>query len=311
MSWKTRMLGLLWAVCAIAMTPLSPACRGANTPASATPPEGVKYAHELRQVDGKTLSLHVVTVDLTNPGVSLRVVPGGGTETTAGKWQTTLLSVPKIAEREHFDVAINGDYFDADLTVDADSAEGLAALASGKYRTGQRARVMGTAVTDGRQWATPAGPVPVLLVTPGGKVSMGEMAKVPAGEYSQAISGNYFVVAKGKVPGHRGTERHARTAVGLDEGGKTLTILVVDGLVDGRASGMTTPELCREMVRLGCYDAIGLDGGGSSTLVMREAGAEGGPDRYRVMNRPTDGKPRPVAEALGVVVKGVERSSGK
>jgi exopolysaccharide biosynthesis protein len=54
------------------------------------------------------------------------------------------------------------------------------------------------------------------------------------------------------------------------------------------AAGMSHHELAGLMQRLGCTDALNLDGGGSSTLWY-----EG-----RVMNQPSDGAPRPVGNAL-------------
>jgi exopolysaccharide biosynthesis protein len=54
---------------------------------------------------------------------------------------------------------------------------------------------------------------------------------------------------------------------------------------------MTFSELGALAQRLGCTDALNLDGGGSSTLWL------GG----LVMNLPSDGRERPVANALFVV----------
>jgi exopolysaccharide biosynthesis protein len=54
------------------------------------------------------------------------------------------------------------------------------------------------------------------------------------------------------------------------------------------AAGMSHHELAGLMQRLGCTDALNLDGGGSSTLWY-----EG-----RVMNQPSDGAPRSVGNAL-------------
>ena len=61
---------------------------------------------------------------------------------------------------------------------------------------------------------------------------------------------------------------------------------------------MTYGQLAAEMARLGAYTAINLDGGGSSTLVLRAADGE-----LKVMNRPSDGKERAVANVLGLTVK--------
>ncbi|MDD5089396.1 MAG: phosphodiester glycosidase family protein [Candidatus Wallbacteria bacterium] len=80
-----------------------------------------------------------------------------------------------------------------------------------------------------------------------------------------------------------------RTAVGTTDGTR-LVIVVVDGRQPGYSEGMELEELARLMLSLGCREALNLDGGGSSTLVIRN----------QLMNRPSDGKERPVSNALMV-----------
>jgi exopolysaccharide biosynthesis protein len=75
--------------------------------------------------------------------------------------------------------------------------------------------------------------------------------------------------------------------------------------VDGRqpfySEGITLNELARLMISLGAQDAMNLDGGGSSTMVV--ASKDGQP---RILNSPIDnyipGRERPVANHLGVYV---------
>ncbi|MDZ7268136.1 MAG: phosphodiester glycosidase family protein [candidate division KSB1 bacterium] len=85
------------------------------------------------------------------------------------------------------------------------------------------------------------------------------------------------------------TERHPRSAVGFDEKNHRMYFVVVDGRQPGYSVGMTLAELANFLSELGCTQAINLDGGGSSTLVVRG----------EVVNRPSDltGE-RPVANAL-------------
>ncbi|WP_068470884.1 phosphodiester glycosidase family protein [Candidatus Protochlamydia phocaeensis] len=60
---------------------------------------------------------------------------------------------------------------------------------------------------------------------------------------------------------------HARTAVGLLPNGHWL-LVVVDGRQPKLSKGMTIPELASFMHSLGCQEALNLDGGGSSTMVI-------------------------------------------
>ena len=88
---------------------------------------------------------------------------------------------------------------------------------------------------------------------------------------------------------------HPRTAAGISQDGRYLYLLVVDGRQPGVSEGMSLVELAAWMKQLGCWDAINLDGGGSSTLVVK--GAEGKP---RVLNSVSGVLQRSVANHLGI-----------
>ena len=97
---------------------------------------------------------------------------------------------------------------------------------------------------------------------------------------------------------HTNKLRHPRTAVGLDAKGTRLVLLVVDGRKPGVAVGMSYDELAHELLRLGCSRARNLDGGGSSVMALRDEA----PATFRLLNEPTDGRERAVANALGITV---------
>ena len=63
--------------------------------------------------------------------------------------------------------------------------------------------------------------------------------------------------------------------------------------VDGRnfyySNGMSFVELGQFMKAVGSYDAINLDGGGSSTFFVRSAPGFSADDRFEIRNWPTDG----------------------
>jgi len=63
------------------------------------------------------------------------------------------------------------------------------------------------------------------------------------------------------------TDRHARTAVGILNNGFWIFV-VVDRAKDV-SQGMTMPELAAFMKKLGSVQALNLDGGGSSTMVIK------------------------------------------
>ena len=81
--------------------------------------------------------------------------------------------------------------------------------------------------------------------------------------------------------------RQPRTMVGVDARGRVL-LVTVDGRRPGWSAGVTMAEGAAVMRSLGARDAMGLDDGGSTTMVVRG----------RVVNRPSDGTERGVSDAL-------------
>ena len=88
--------------------------------------------------------------------------------------------------------------------------------------------------------------------------------------------------------------RNPRTAVGVRSDG-TVLLVVADGR-SPQAAGLSMFELQELMAALGCRDAVNLDGGGSTTMVVRG----------EVVNHPSDNRrfdaagERPVANIIAV-----------
>lgn len=100
-----------------------------------------------------------------------------------------------------------------------------------------------------------------------------------------------------------GPVRHPRTLVGISAGGRRLLLVTVDGRQPGYSAGMTLREAARLMLALGAPAALNLDGGGSTTMVVRRSWS--GSVRYLLANHPSDPEgERPVANALAVISTG-------
>lgn len=83
------------------------------------------------------------------------------------------------------------------------------------------------------------------------------------------------------------TDRHPRTAAGISADSNYLFLVVVDGR-QTISRGMSLPELADFFIKIGAYNAVNLDGGGSSTILIRD----------KIVNYPSDGTERKVSNCL-------------
>ena len=133
----------------------------ASRPVTERPYRSVVYKHEkthrlnATDKDGKPVvwpqEIFAAFIDLTDPNVHVRVSRGGDDPDGPGEWQTTLMPPTKVADREGFDIVVNGDFFAAFNTMDA---EGEAAQK--QFVGGRPAKVTGPAV-DRRAEVGPGG----------------------------------------------------------------------------------------------------------------------------------------------------------
>ena len=70
-----------------------------------------------------------------------------------------------------------------------------------------------------------------------------------------------------KFSGKALMDKHPRTAMGYTNDGQ-LIILAVEGRFPGKAEGANLKQLAEIFVALGCQEALNLDGGGSSCLLI-------------------------------------------
>jgi hypothetical protein len=218
--------------------------------------------------DGRPQRAVAVRIDLRAPGIEFVSTEGNGEAPgeTDGETATT------FARRHHAQVAINANLFSPCCGPGGKDLGGLA-LSAGRIvsppvRHGPGDCVL--AITrDNRAVITHSGP------------------SFNVEEFWTAVAGTGIIVAGGRnvaaLNDTGGDKAHPRTAVGLDEGARHLFLLVIDGRRSGRSEGATLGELADWLLQLGAHEALNLDGGGSTTLVVEE---RSGPE---VRNEPADG----------------------
>lgn len=105
---------------------------------------------------------------------------------------------------------------------------------------------------------------------------------------------------------YRHRDRHPRTATGIRNDG-TVFFVVIDGRGANDAKGFYIEELGRFMKDLGAYQALNMDGGGSSTAVTLDNSTQ----TYQIRNTPinrvdgvnTPGVPREVFSSLFILIE--------
>lgn len=114
----------------------------------------------------------------------------------------------------------------------------------------------------------------------------------------QAAGGFFIILEDGQNIGFRG-ERNPLSIIGLSENERYLFLVVLDGEDINLSIGASLWEGAEWMKALGAYNAMILDGGGSSTLVIR--GEDG---KSLLLNKPAEfnlfSKERPVAVHIGI-----------
>lgn len=120
-------------------------------------------------------------------------------------------------------------------------------------------------------------------------------------DIQEAVGGRVRLMTNGNVLPQTVTALEPRTAIGVTDD-NVVYILVADGRNFWYSNGMRYAEMGAVMKALGAKNAINLDGGGSSTFIIRKiVGFEDG--RFAIRNWPYDngGVEREVANGLLVV----------
>lgn len=113
-----------------------------------------------------------------------------------------------------------------------------------------------------------------------------------------AVGGGDIILENSMMPDGIVDEEHEslsnpRTAVGITREGKII-FFAIDGRRTGHSRGLKLDELASTMRSLGCVRALNLDGGGSTTVIVKNQIT----GEYELMNRPTDGTQRRISSSI-------------
>lgn len=245
-------------------------------------PEGIAYIERLyRDGEGKPYRVCILQLD---PGkVTLKTgTSDNGYELIPSEKQTVRQhALAAIRDGVNVLAAVNGDYFDIESTY---IPTGLSVKNGVMIRDNSRNR-------------------PYSAVTKTGEyiISRGGIDGIDITTLDMAVGGNYILVWEGQIQEPNlvdatWTTAHPRTLAGKTADG-TILLVVIDGRQPELSNGATLVECAQLMHSLGAVTAINHDGGGSSTMLIREG------EDFRVMNSPSDGSERRVFCSILVAEK--------
>jgi exopolysaccharide biosynthesis protein len=245
---------------------------------------GIEYKVDIKQ-SPRPMRIHILTVSLTNQLYKLDAIiaedPDG-----AGRAEAKLTPPLILADSTDIVVAVNANAFE-DFT-----------LKKGQKPVWSRnlpVDIKGWAFNESRKASYGEGGYASLWVDKDNKVKIGNLNDEESKDCKMAVSGFSPLILNGKIVTNLNKAIHPRTAAGIDKDKQKLVLLVVDGRQKGYSEGMSLNELAEYMAALGCYDAINLDGGGSSIMIVRDNSG-----RKIILNSPCSKPYRPVPVMLAV-----------
>jgi hypothetical protein len=246
--------------------------------------------------DPKPLRLWIARIELTAPDVRAAVTEPTTLPDEEGSSRETLCAdTLQFARQRGVQLAINASAF-----------------APFRPRLGMPMDVVGLGADRGRIYSQPDPRFGAMVLAPSGRIALKgppldtqEVWDIVAGFRLLLDDGHIAVTDEEANSSFGGV--NPRTAVGVDQTGGTLWIVVVDGRQKGVSAGMTLVELAVLFRSLGVWDALNLDGGGSTAFVLENTDGT-----HSVINTPsglsTSGTLRQVATNVGFYLPGPART---
>jgi len=220
--------------------------------------------------------VYVTDADFTTSGVALQFVGARGVRKPVSAFAS---EVPNAA------AAINGNWFDYDSNMPIQFTKiGGAVLSQTIHQAQERGGIV----------INKSGKVSCIPCPQEGWASVDE-PNVMSSEIPILVDGKAYVWTASGAPDYDYyyTNRHPRSCIGVTANHHVLFVVV-----DGRRNdsiGVNYAQMAELMTTLGAVNSTTLDGGGSSTCWVRG---------YGVLNKPSEGKERLVADALILVAPG-------
>lgn len=244
--------------------------------------QGISEATATIQGSAGTSYGYVMQINLDAPGIGFTTTPLTAGGSAGGSVETTSQTTAQFLQSTGAQVAINANTFNTCCSTTAPANETL----------------NGLAISNGQLVSPDVAGTADLLLTANNQASMSAGGAANLSGITNAIAGFGYVVQNGQnvssSASGANTASDPRMLVGLSQNSQYLYLVAVDsGSSDG--NGVTGNEEANLMIDLGVYNAINLDGGGSTSMVVQ--GADGKPD---VLENPFTGAERYDGNNLGI-----------
>ena len=245
----------------------------------------------------------LVKVNLADPRVRVAVALADNRDPDgAGPCVGQLETTSQVARKHNFDITINASFFAAPTARE---------IAGQKvhYFVGNCAWPEGWHYSKGKLFGEPktARFRSTMIVHRDKSVTMVDALAALPSDTQFAISGSAMMLKNGMVtPPVKDEARHPRSAVGLSADARTLYVIAVDGRQEPHSRGATLAELANIFIQFGAHNAINLDGGGSTSLVIKDPAS----GAFAIANQPSDMSvlklplrvERPVVDVVGISI---------
>ncbi len=220
---------------------------------------------------------HCIRVDLTDPDVRLFTTPAAASYDVESR-ETLTQAVPGFLRQHRLQVACDANYYSANPGGADPTKEGVSCDVFGlQVSTGTVVSPQTTADIGGDPRFA------ALLFTTNNQPAFNFVNRPPgtnlAGIYT-AVTGYYPIVSNGvnigaatikSYPDNTIHQVQPRTVFGLSQDNHYLLLMTVDGRQSDYSDGALDTETAYWMLQFGAWNAINMDGGGSTALYMADS----------------------------------------
>lgn len=237
---------------------------------------GVDYGSKTIN-EPRIMQMHVLRIDMQAEGVRFYSTPALPKEEQDKGSETTRQTAVDFLEEHKLQAAVNANFFSL--------PEG------GSMSSAGRSNLLGLGVSEGELVSPDEEKyVPFCILKDKTPLIADDRSAFDLEKIDTGVAGGVVLMKDGVVPENiRNHEKpEPRTAVGISKDKRYVYFLLIDGRQKGFSEGASYADLAGCFEELGSWNALNLDGGGSSAMVVQDVD-----EKAKILNSPV-GKGRPM-----------------